>query len=44
MAGVPTVFNGYRLEGGHFVWGLTYRMLKSFFQTLDPTWQPPDER
>lgn len=44
MAGVPTVFNGYRLEGGHFVWGLTYRMLKSFFQTLDPAWQPPNER
>jgi 8-oxo-dGTP pyrophosphatase MutT (NUDIX family) len=44
MAGVPTVFNGYRLEGGHFVWGLTYRMLKSFFTALNPSWQPPDER
>lgn len=43
MAGRPTVFNGYRLERGHFVWGLTYRMLKSFFFTLDPAWQPVDE-
>ena len=31
MAGKPTIFNGYRLGRGHFVWGLTYRMLKSFF-------------
>lgn len=44
MAGQPTVFNGYRLERGHFVWGLTYRMLKSFFATLNPDWQPPPER
>lgn len=43
MAGTPTLFNGYRLERGHFVWGLTYRMLKSFFSTLDPRWQPPIE-
>jgi 8-oxo-dGTP pyrophosphatase MutT (NUDIX family) len=44
MAGRPTVFNGYRLEQGHFVWGLTYRMVKSFFAVIDPTWQPPVER
>jgi 8-oxo-dGTP pyrophosphatase MutT (NUDIX family) len=43
MAGKPTVFNGYRLERGHFVWGLTYRMLKSFFSALDPRWEPPPE-
>jgi 8-oxo-dGTP pyrophosphatase MutT (NUDIX family) len=43
LAGVPTVFSGYRLEQGHFVWGLTYRMLKSFFATIDPAWQPPPE-
>ena len=43
MAGTPTIFNGYRLEKGHFVWGLTYRMLKTFFYTLDPDWQPPQE-
>ena len=36
LTGTPTVFNGYRLSGGHFVWGLTYRMLKDFFRTLDP--------
>ncbi|TDI91245.1 MAG: CoA pyrophosphatase [Chloroflexi bacterium] len=44
MAGRPTVFNGYRLEAGHFVWGLTYRMVKSFFAMLDPAWRPPPER
>lgn len=43
MAGTPTVFNGYRLERGHFVWGLTYRMLKTFFSAIDPSWQPPPE-
>lgn len=43
MAGRPTIFNGFRLEGGHFVWGLTYRMLKSFFTVLDPDWQGPPE-
>ena len=44
MAGRPTIFNGYRLERGHFVWGLTYRMLKSFFVVLDPAWEAPPER
>lgn len=44
MAGTPTVFNGYRLERGHFVWGLTYRMLKSFLLTVHPDWQPPREQ
>lgn len=43
MAGTPTVFNGYRLSGGHFVWGLTYRMLKTFFTAVDQRWQPPVE-
>ena len=43
LAGQPTVFNGYRLERGHFVWGLTYRMLTSFFSAIDPGWQPPPE-
>jgi ADP-ribose pyrophosphatase YjhB (NUDIX family) len=42
MMGKPTVFNGYRLSGGHFVWGLTYRMMKSFFLTLDSNWQEAD--
>ena len=44
MAGRPVVFNGYRLPGGHFVWGLTYRMLKTFFSILDPDWKEPPER
>ena len=44
MAGQPTIFNGYRLERGHFVWGLTDRMLKSLFTAVDPGWQPPPER
>lgn len=43
MAGTPTIFNGYRLDKGYFVWGLTYRMLKSFFATIDPEWRPVDE-
>ncbi len=43
MAGTPTTFNGYRLSNEHFVWGLTYRMLKSFFTLLVPQWQPPAE-
>ena len=43
VQGKPTIFNGYRLPAGHFVWGLTYRMLKEFFGTLDATWQPPPE-
>ena len=43
IQGQPTTFNGYRLAGGHFVWGLTYRMLKSFFDVLLPSWQPPPE-
>ena len=41
--GVPSPFNGYRLASGHFIWGLTYRMLKDFLRTLDPSWTPPTE-
>jgi len=43
MDDTPTVFNGYRLPGGHFVWGLTYRMTKSFFAIVDKNWRPPKE-
>ena len=42
MAGTPTIFNGYRLPDGHFVWGLTYRMLKSFFAIVYPNWRAAD--
>ena len=44
LQGKPTIFNGYRLAGGHFVWGLTYRMLKDFFATIDADWEAPPER
>ena len=43
MAGTPTTFNGYELEQGHFVWGLTYRIVKTFFARIDPQWRPPAE-
>jgi 8-oxo-dGTP pyrophosphatase MutT (NUDIX family) len=43
VAGEHTWFNGYRLTDGHFVWGLTYRMLKTFFSVVDPAWEPPPE-
>lgn len=36
IAGVPTLFSGYRVPGGHFVWGLTYRMIETLFEALDP--------
>ena len=39
----PKTCNGYRLEQGHFVWGLTYRMLKALFSTLDAKWKSPKE-
>ncbi|MFK7914365.1 MAG: CoA pyrophosphatase [Pseudomonadales bacterium] len=42
LAGTPTIFNGYRLPTGHFVWGLTYRMLKSFFGIVYPDWRAAD--
>ena len=38
-----TVFDGYRLSGGHFVWGLTYRALQTFFKVLDPSYIAPDD-
>ena len=36
IAGVSTPFNGYRVAGGHFVWGLTYRMIETLFAAVDP--------
>ena len=41
VMGTPTTFNGYRVNGGHFVWGLTYRILNAFFSVLDPRWKAP---
>ena len=37
--GGSMAFNGFRLHGGHFVWGMTYRMVQTFFETLDPGYQ-----
>ena len=34
-----TTFSGFRLAGGHFVWGMTYRMVQTFFESLDLGYQ-----
>ena len=36
-------FDGFRLEGGHFVWGLTYRVVQTLLRSVDPTWRGPRE-
>lgn len=36
-------FPGYLVEGDHFVWGLTYRMLHTFFEAVHPSWRAPIE-
>ena len=35
-------FPGYRLGERHFVWGLTYRMVQSLFEVLDPEFTAVD--
>ncbi len=35
----PSAFSGFRLRGGHFVWGMTYRMVQTFFETIDPAYR-----
>ena len=42
LGGQATPFEGYRIQGEHFVWGLTYRMLHSFLGVIDSDWTPPD--
>ena len=32
-------FNGFRLAGGHFVWGLTYRVVQTFLERIDPAYR-----
>ncbi|MDE0419299.1 MAG: CoA pyrophosphatase [Gammaproteobacteria bacterium] len=32
-------FNGFRLTENHFVWGMTYRMVQTFFEAVDPGYQ-----
>jgi len=41
LGGQDTPFGGYRIQGEHFVWGLTYRMLHSFCSTINSNWMPP---
>ena len=41
IGGAATTFDGYRVNGGHFVWGLTYRILNAFFAVLDPSRNSP---
>lgn len=41
LGGEATPFEGYRIQGEHFVWGLTYRMLHSFCSAIDSNWVPP---
>ncbi len=36
-------FNGFRLAGGHFVWGMTYRMVQTFFAAIDADYRPVPE-
>ena len=43
LGGQRTPFNGYRLNGRHFVWGLTYRTLQTLFGALDSDYLPPAE-
>ena len=31
--------NGFRLDGGHFVWGLTYRVVQTLLRRVDPAWR-----
>lgn len=42
-AGMSRRMAGYEVDGGHIVWGLTYRILGSLFQILHPEWKPPEE-
>ena len=35
----PHALHGFRLQSGHFVWGLTYRMVQTLFETIDPQYR-----
>ena len=37
--GGTAAFNGFRLASGHFVWGLTYRMVQTFLERIDPAYR-----
>lgn len=32
-------FNGFQLGGGQFIWGMTYRMVQTFLETIDPGYE-----
>lgn len=35
-----SVFNGFRLaDARYFVWGMTYRMVQTFFEAIDPSYR-----
>lgn len=37
-------FSGFRLaDPRYFVWGMTYRMVQTFFETIDPSYRRPPE-
>ena len=38
--GEDGAFDGFRLAKGYFVWGMTYRMVQTFFETIDPRYSP----
>ncbi len=42
VGGRPIPFPGYRLGARHFVWGLTYRMVQTLFEVLDPAFERSD--
>ena len=42
IGGQPILFPGYRLGARHFVWGLTYRMVQTLFEVLDPAFERSD--
>ena len=38
-SGGSGAFDGFRLARGYFVWGMTYRMVQTFFETIDPSYR-----
>jgi 8-oxo-dGTP pyrophosphatase MutT (NUDIX family) len=41
VEGAERALSGYQVGDSHLVWGLTYRMLHSFFAVVDPDWREP---
>ena len=36
-----STFDGYRASPDHFIWGLTYRTLQTFFSVIEPSYTSP---